>query len=283
MENININFNDMELEQITLGVDKIAVGVDKYLDIKVDNFSFKVFSQLVASSKSLVVFMPHALARDVSDRIYPCFARWKWGAELGVSSIVIDDPTVYAGDLQGGWFQGNEQHFALDEAVKLILGVCASNDIPTQNVILYGSSLGGFAALMAAASIQGSIAIAEIPQTDLPNYMFTSVITSLCDIVYGSKNIAEISAKYADRFFVIERYKKLQTIPRMKLIHELSDEPNGSVQIYPFLAKLAVLAKELSHPVKDIEVQITNHGNGHVALRSYEAIPMIKAELKKHN
>ncbi len=283
MQPINTNFNDMEMQKISLGVDNFPVGEDKYLEVKADNFSFQVFSRLIPASKSLIVFMPHALSAAPNDRIYPCFARWKWGADLAVSLIVLDDPTIYQGDLQGGWFQGDATHFALDDAVKIILSVCKQCNIPTQNVILYGSSLGGFAALMAAAEIEGSLAFAEIPQTDLPKYCFASVITKLCEVVYGNKNVAEICAKYPDRFMVIERYRKLQTIPRIKLVHELSDEPNGATQIYPFLSKLAVLAKELQQPLENINVTLTTHGKGHIAFRSYEAYPLIKLELEKHN
>ena len=89
---------------------------------------------------------------------------------LNVSRLAISDPSLYLGnDVTIGWHAGNESQPALQrDLAKLIHGVGQKLNAP--RVILFGGSAGGFASLVLAHLLPGSVAIVWNPQTDLTKY-----------------------------------------------------------------------------------------------------------------
>lgn len=106
----------------------------------------------------------------------PAFARWNWGKVLGGHVLSVCDPTLFLDDeLRLGWFVGNlgmNPMIALRrtaETVREVLGIAAGE------MAFYGSSGGGFAAIIGACGLPHGRAIAVNPQTDITRYFAPAV------------------------------------------------------------------------------------------------------------
>src|SRR5690606_36415632 len=83
----------------------------------------------------------------------------------------ISDPTLKLyEDLGLAWYIGNKEADVQPIIVEIIKVVATKLNIPLENVILYGSSGGGFAALKFSSLIPEAIAIAINPQIDITVY-----------------------------------------------------------------------------------------------------------------
>lgn len=267
---------------INCGDEKIPMGEEVFVGVLHRNELYFSFLRLIESSSSLVVFLPAALPGVSSNYNRPAFSRWTWGRTLGVSTVAFDDPTLWKDALAGGWFQGSVADFGIDSVAEIVLWLASKCNVKNENIIFYGSSLGGYASLMLAAKIKGSTAISEIPQTKLEDYIYVNHIRNLCKSVYGSDDVKAISEKFPERFSVIEQFIANNYLPNCVLIHELTDEPNGSTQFYPFLSALASSSKKMGWALERVHVRVFNDGKGHKALEIERALPIIQQALQ-HN
>ena len=214
-------------------------------------------------SNTLLVFLPAVNGKD----IYPYYPRRSWGTELSKKYHVlyISDPyqplSEYS-EPMGSWFispEGVSTIETLAEKIKLFM-----IDISVENVIFYGSSMGGYAAIILSSLIKDSKAIAECPQlylnkhpgsrfvcenilhNDIPQYS----IEPLNFLKNGQQRYVNISCSIFDRHF--------------------------ELHILPFLedCKTELTSKEIS-----VSVNIYNDSSykkGHVALRKEDAFSLLK-------
>lgn len=118
------------------------------------------------SPKLLVVF------HGALDREEFTLPRWEYRRtlkEFDGSVLFVQDPTLYAHEkLTLGWYVGTQTDNAHHMIVRLINQ--ASALIEPKQVLLTGSSGGGFAALAVSARIPNSSALVFSPQTSIENY-----------------------------------------------------------------------------------------------------------------
>jgi hypothetical protein len=124
--------------------------------------------KLLPGADRLFVMLNGAVDRS---KPLPVFARWNWGKVLGGHVLSVCDPTLYLDDeLRLGWFVGNRTMDPMTalrrtaETVRSVLGIASDR------MVFYGSSGGGFAAMVAAAGLRCGRAIAVNPQTDITHY-----------------------------------------------------------------------------------------------------------------
>lgn len=134
---------------------------------------------------------------------------------------------------------------------------------------------------MAAPQIPGSKVIADISQTNLMTYHVRKAIEDFCEKIYDTRDVEEVNRSYPDRFSVIERFKRAGYVPDMTLLHDISDEPNGQQQIYPFFKALADLQTQCDQVFR-FEGLLRNAGKGHIALHKFAMLPILyeKAGIK---
>ena len=124
--------------------------------------------KLLPEADRLFVMFSGAVDRS---KPLPVFARWNWGKVLGGHVLSVCDPTLFLDDqLRLGWFVGNRTLDPMGALVRIVDRVRALTRIGEGRVIFYGSSGGGFAALLAAASLPHGRAIAINPQSEIINY-----------------------------------------------------------------------------------------------------------------
>ena len=240
-------------------------------------FEYEAVFQRRSDSRSLLVFLPAALMDDPAQRKLPSIPRWRWGQDFNASYISLSDCPLAEPLCVGSWFQGNPTSFAADTLASWIEAIAHSWGVPTDRVIIYGSSMGGFGALMIGARLPASHVVAEVPQTDLLTYGNQAAIGLASSQAYGEP-IERIALQMPDRVNVVSRFRRLGAVPNITLIHD-HDDRSGVTQIYPFLRGLfdAIQTGGMSTP--EIKVLFTR-GRGHVALPFEEAKPIINRILR---
>lgn len=244
---VEINFEDIEnLEPIMnerygLVVHYKSVQYDFLIDIK-------------SNSNNLFVFASGVIPKEEYQQYYnrPVFKRQSWDLrpEMTESTIYFNDPTRYTyKELRGGWGIGSPNDYYLENVALILSKLFSLYDYSNENVIFYSSSMGGFMSIQLATMLPGTVAWADIPQTDLNNFFAYTYWKN----IFENRNIED----YMDRIKCIELIKKYEVMPKIFLNIDcfFSDLV---YQFYPFindLQKLDFYKKEnLKVMINPIEV-----------------------------
>lgn len=264
-EMIECNYDDLE---------EVVIPFNKRIGLIVfrDSVKYEFLINLKEYSDKLLVVGSAAITRDSNlDRNKPVFHRWSWNFEE--STIFYNDPTLYlSNELLGGWGLGSMDNWYLKRISDILNILIKKCGYENQNVIFYGSSLGGTMSIMLATLIKNSVAIAEVPQFDITNwgmhweklriYLFDGLPTDYIKIHY----------KY--KIDVIELMKIEQYIPDVYLILDCSHDYDFENVYLPFFKRLNEL------PFKDsenhIKIRIDGKNKGHSALPPEELLKIIK-------
>jgi hypothetical protein len=120
----------------------------------------------------------------------PVFQRWKWAPMLPGHCLYIADPSTYLHPRLGlSWYAGTVSYDPQAVIARLVGEIARQHDVPPGNVITYGSSGGGFAALRLAAALPDAIAVPINPQVTITDYEMRNVETYL-DIAFGTRERA---------------------------------------------------------------------------------------------
>jgi hypothetical protein len=131
-------------------------------------------------SKNIVCFLPAVRSKD----IYPYYPRINWKDRIQNADLLyLADPfqNIDAYQTAGGsWYISPEGKSLLPD-----LSVALHDFFRTkqyQNVVLYGSSMGGYAAIIIGSLIENSKVIAECPQVFLEKHPGSAdVMSRFCD------------------------------------------------------------------------------------------------------
>ncbi|WP_131358115.1 hypothetical protein [Aquitalea sp. USM4] len=117
-------------------------------------------------SSSIFVLLTAAVDRDKMPP--PYFNRWGWKEQFPGKVFCISDPTLCLDPtISIGWYLGNQEHDATADMADLVKVLAGSVGVSEGNVITYGSSAGGFAAIMLGTYLDDAISVAINPQTDI--------------------------------------------------------------------------------------------------------------------
>ncbi len=201
-----LNSNDKEIDP-----DNFTPVFDQYEHyfFKLDNLKVDILSFFKKNSDRLVVFYNGAV--DVEKTPLPVFQRWSWLEKLPYSAMVISDPTIEqiarekSGKSHIGWYQGDCDGFVLEQIVEHIKKTIHKLDIEESNVLFYGSSAGGFAALVSASLLQRSKACVINPQVDVLQYHKKHVDKLLAYLGTDKEETLKKKEHYLDAIKYFER------------------------------------------------------------------------------
>lgn len=118
-------------------------------------------------SDVLVVSLHGALNRKNTQ--LPRFERLATLLGTDYSALFVSDPALYLDEtLELAWFTGWEGYNLFPDLAALIKS--GAEKVGASKIVLSGSSGGGFASLQLAPLIEGSVALAFNPQTDIHSY-----------------------------------------------------------------------------------------------------------------
>lgn len=186
----------------------------------------------------------------------PIFLRWRYQLELEAGpTLAFADPTLdLSTSLRLGWYLGTE---SLDLAPILAETVkTVAESLGVRNIVLAGSSGGGFAALQVGAHIPDSFVVAMSPQTDLRRYS-PRLVNAATEPAFGLRKAPE-SGYLLPRINVIERMRRLKAHPRVVLV----SNPGDTIHVRHHEGPLRAHYEEsgLSDSMTTVDVDL---GSGH--------------------
>ncbi len=194
--------------------------MDCTFDIGVDGLPLhgKLFEREAATT--LLVFMPSAVAAGSVAHRHPAFARWQWESHFPDAHVLaLADPSMgIAEALRGAWYM-HAEHDIIAQMGSAVTAL--AERLRASNVILYGSSLGGFGALALASQIDGAIAIAEVPQLDFARWLNSARIAVETHILGCS--LEEHRARHPEQVSIRTRFESSGRVPSFVIVSNVRD------------------------------------------------------------
>jgi len=132
----------------------------------------------------LVVGFHGALNRGHT--VLPKFERATSLREFGSPTLIFSDPTLdLSKTLKLGWFIGSRSADLPPAMGTIVSSFASAMSIPPTQILLTGSSGGGFAALQTSSSVAGSHVVAFNPQTNVRSY-FPRFSRDAIETIFGS-------------------------------------------------------------------------------------------------
>lgn len=101
----------------------------------------------------------------------PVFQRWSWAKFFPGSCLYVSDPTlVKYSQLTLAWYLGDAQFDPMEYICSFISELASKLGVLNKDIVLYGSSGGGFAALRSVCFMNDQKIVAINPQIDLSQY-----------------------------------------------------------------------------------------------------------------
>lgn len=218
-------------------------------------------------SKKLVVFLPPVNNKN----FYPYYARISWAPELAakVNVLYVSDPyqplEKYK-EPKGSWFISPDGESALPLIAEKIADFSKNNEI--DEVLFYGSSMGGYSAIILSSLLQNSSAVAECPQLFLKKHPGSRYVT---------ENIAPHGfdeSLFEPFFFIKKGYSKY-----IEISCSIYDRHYRN-HVLPFVRLLELEGEIISTKIDINFFSDTNYKKGHVARFKEEAFTSINRILK---
>ncbi|MED1740713.1 glycosyl transferase family 2 [Bacillus swezeyi] len=234
--------------------------------------NFEFFLNLKLSSNTLLILGSGAI--DPKKHTLPVFQRHSWADEIACSTIFYNDPTLYLGNINIGWGQGDEEHFYLETISEIIMKITEMLNIKPENTTFYGSSAGGFTSLFLSGLVKGSTALVNNPQTIVINY-YQSHVLKMLETSYKKKGLEDVPQQLKYRLSIPEFYKKINYIPNIIYHQNLACDHDINRHFHPFINELFELTKQKPH-VKKIECHFYyDEEKGHNPLSKEETLAIL--------
>lgn len=132
-------------------------------------------------SDHLLVFLSGGMGAQIVQP--PLFHRIKWNKLFNENIMYISDPMHYKFSyLNTGWYIGTKKYNWHQTLAHLITYIANLIKIPTENIIIYGSSAGGYAAIQIASKILYSTSISINPQLIITKYHSYNTFKTITNI-----------------------------------------------------------------------------------------------------
>lgn len=216
------------------------------------------------NSNSLLVFLP--AANGIA--IHPRYPRFKWAKDFSEFSNVLYLSDPYQGEVDfiesnGSWYINNKGEFILPHIASELSLWLKSKSIT--RVVFYGSSMGGYAAIVLSSLISSSVAIAECPQLFLNKHPGSKYVL---DNFFGTVYSGEI-----DAFEFVKNSKASKLVLACSIY-----DSHYEAHFLPFVN--CYKEKKLGLDVEFISFYDPIRGKGHVALQEKRSYDLIFSYLK---
>ncbi|MFD2759369.1 hypothetical protein [Gulosibacter faecalis] len=184
------------------------------IDVDVNGVAIPVALAPREGATKIAVFYNGAIARKLAPtgRV---FQRSTWAEDVNAHCLYICDPALY--NSAGGsiaWGQVDETNWAGNLYVQVVEAAGELLGVPASNRLHYGSSAGGFQAMVTAAADKGSIALVNNPQTDWTKYNIGHAVRRTLDHSFSSRSTEEVVESFDFRARVWAWFEKLRHVPR---------------------------------------------------------------------
>lgn len=208
----------------------------------------------------VIIFFNGAVNGDLDSD--PIFMRWSWAFENNLSFICFDDPIVSCTQLTNlGWYIGNSKHDIQDYINSILQHIIKLLNINSNDIIFYGSSGGGFASLMAAIRLRGSVAVVNNPQTNIFKY-YESATQRFIGNFFKEEKISDQHKSFY-RFSVLHAIEKYNYIPATIYTQNIQDKFHLERHFFPFQTSVLKTLSSIEDYPNKICFNFFNDGRGH--------------------
>lgn len=206
-----------------------------YLIVEYENFDYEFLLKDLEESDKLTVLGSGAFNKEKGyDRTGPWFNRWSW--TFDDSTLYYHDPTLYlSDDIYGPWGLGTPETWYLEKIGIIISRIAEVMGVTNKDILLYGSSAGGFTSLMLSVMIRDSVCLAEVPQFDITSW--GSFWRPLKNASFDMDD-KEFVEKYGNRVSVMKLIQEKDYVPNAYILMDCSAEYDFTRQYLPFFKRL---------------------------------------------
>ena len=230
---------------IRIPIDKFEINSDTmnkkiFIYKKIDEVS-KVNALVKVNnySKFLIVIIPSA--QSYNHKVFnPIFTKEPWLDSFSNESVVVlSDPALYQATIHATYFISKKESIDyIDEIAIFIKKLAIKTNINEKKIILYGSNMGGFGALMIASKLSGSLIIAEEPLFDLQKHKVQRVINDISQYLLKGESLLSYGKKNSERVNVISRFIFEDYIPPLIIVEKNNNLCNISMYEYKELKNI---------------------------------------------
>lgn len=229
-------------------------------------------------SENILILYNGAYSNTIERKSEPVYQRCTWVADFDCLVINIDDPTIRLGkDCVIGWGQGTlDDYFSVSfnyflQKIYKFLRIEES-----RNRIHFGSSAGGYQAVVAASLDYGSRAIVCNPQIDWTKHFLTSHVDRLRNMSFKGFSVEALQTMYPDRCNCITFAKKHGNIPSIDFYVNAQFAHDITNQLGCFIDELGSFDSQSLLKDRDFEIYITHASRGHNPPSKDETISYVK-------
>lgn len=206
----------------------------------------------------------------------PVFQRWSWANHFPGHCLYISDPTLLEGeDISLGWYIGCPESEYFSWISTLVHTLADRMGVARQDIVFYGSSGGGFAALAALVRTPEAATVAINPQIRLTAFLGNS-LRKILDTCYGGISKAEFAERYPEKNSIRHLSDKIAQ-SRILYVQCRQDEHH----IEKHLSELISLDGEAfsSDRLKNLDMLFFDDPRGHAYAEPKELLPDILKRL----
>lgn len=168
------------------------------------------------------------------------YQRWSWHSKFKHPVFCIADPLTYGdGAIPLAWYQGNEKGDYLEKIVNQIKNAISTFNPGKREFIAFGSSGGGFAALLSAQLALVDAVIAINPQTNIYNFAEKRAVEAFLK-KRESLNLKESDGSYC---LIKKGFDSLKPDCRITYIQNTCDASHFNDHMIPYINALLCSGK----------------------------------------
>ena len=241
---------------------------DGVCDVYFNDVRFSFFYKNNGKNK-LYVFLSGGRTTDKNgifiDKL-PRFKRWSFYSHLDGDVLVVEDPMYFKFEkLRIGWFYGEKEVSYIELLCNLVKEVARKRNIEDKNIIFYSSSAGGYAAIHASSTINGSKCISINPQIILKNDVYIGKFESIT-----GNNISK------DGFLRNDTYTKINnSSSKIVIIQNIFDKECIKCHLIPFSKQLGINITYGYNEINNVIIYTYAANGGHIAYENTRMLPFI--------
>lgn len=204
---------------------------------------------------------------DRSEVTLPKFNRFSWAPDFPGSVLCIADPTLMLNArMRLGWYFGDKAYDATAGLVEVVGRFAELLGFSPKEVVTYGSSGGGFAAMQVAARMgDGATAIAINPQTEVLDYAQKDIVNEFLSVCVGGAGREAALDEFGSRLSLSLAWRTAQSRKaRCLVVQNLKDFHHLKRHLRPFAEKMGIPESGLSADGR-MRVIYYDYPNGHGA------------------
>lgn len=221
-----------------------------------DGFNYDFVLSKKKTTKLFVVFSGYADRKKLSP---PVFQRWKWVDRFPGSVLYVSDPSLYLSDnLALAWYIGTDKVDHFRTISTIVTEISQELQVKSEDIIAYGSSGGGYAAIRLGDFIPDICCVAINPQTEIKKY-YRPAVNSFLKVCFNKQFDDFDFDENSDRFSLL---RSSENEKRVILAQNLIDERHFFHHYLPYCKARGIDGTKPSGSCRFKTILFTHNG-GH--------------------